>query len=164
MLDESAADANRTLPFISRQTIAEQFEKETRSSAVMGNAVTAVTGLVGILNFINSMVTAIVSRKKEFAMMQSIGMTRRQLRMMLIFEGLNYVGLTLALSYIISAAALEAVVKPMIEGGYTTFRFTLTPLAACTPVLLVFAVLIPYVCFRNIERKSIVERLHEAEL
>ena len=72
--------------------------------------------------------------------------------------------MTLALSYIISAAALEAVVKPMIEGGYTTFRFTLTPLAACTPVLLIFAVLIPYVCFRNIERKSIVERLHEAEL
>lgn len=164
VLGESAADPNRPLPFISRQTIAEQFEKETRSSAVMGNAVTAVTGLVGILNFINSMVTAIVSRKKEFAMMQSIGMTRRQLRMMLIFEGLHYVGLTLALSYIISAAALEAVVKPMIEGGYTTFRFTLTPLAACTPVLLIFAVLIPYVCFRNIERKSIVERLHEAEL
>ena len=45
----------------------EQYEAQTRSSAVMGNAVSVVIALVGVLNFINSMVTAIVSRKREFA-------------------------------------------------------------------------------------------------
>ena len=47
----------------------------------------------------------------------------------------------------------------MVEGGFTTFRFTLLPLVLCTPVLLIFAVLIPYLCFRNLEKHSIVERL-----
>ena len=41
------------------------------------------------------MLTAIFSRQKEFAMLQSIGMTRRQLRNMLIDEGLYYAGITL---------------------------------------------------------------------
>ena len=33
------------------------------------------------------------------------------------------------------------------------------PLVICTPILLLFAVLIPHLCFRNLEQHSIVERL-----
>ena len=39
------------------------------------------------------------------------------------------------------------------------FRSTHLPLVACTPILLVFTILIPYLCFRNLETHSIVERL-----
>lgn len=43
--------------------------------------------------------------------------------------------------------------------GFYTFQFTLFPLLLCTPILLVFAWLIPVLCFRNLEKQSIVERL-----
>ena len=137
----------------------EQYEKETRSSAVMGNAISIIIALVGILNFINSMVTAIVSRKREFAMIQSVGMTKRQLCRMLVYEGLYYAGITLIVSYVLSSFAVGVVIRAMVEGGFTTFRFTLLPLLICTPLLLIFAVLIPCCCFRNLEKQSIVERL-----
>ena len=161
-LDEYMASTNPGLPVTSRQTMAEQYQAQTRSSAVMGNAVSVVIALVGVLNFINSMVTAIVSRRREFAVMQSVGMTKRQLCRMLVNEGLYYAGLTLLFSYLISAFAVGVVVRAMVEDGFTTFRFTLLPLVACTPVLIFFAVLIPYLCFRNLEKHSIVERLRAA--
>ncbi len=161
-LDEYMASTNPGLPVTSRQTMAEQYQAQTRSSAVMGNAVSVVIALVGVLNFINSMVTAIVSRRREFAVMQSVGMTKRQLCRMLVNEGLYYAGLTLLFSYLISAFAVGVVVRAMVEGGFTTFRFTLLPLVACTPLLVFFAVLIPYLCFRNLEKHSIVERLRAA--
>ena len=161
-LDEYMASTNPGLPVTSRQTMAEQYQTQTRSSAVMGNAVSVVIALVGVLNFINSMVTAIVSRRREFAVMQSVGMTKKQLCRMLVNEGLYYAGLTLLFSYLISAFAVGVVVRAMVEGGFTTFRFTLLPLVACTPVLIFFAVLIPYLCFRNLEKHSIVERLRSA--
>lgn len=161
-LDEYMASTNPGLPVTSRQTMAEQYQAQTCSSAVMGNAVSVVIALVGVLNFINSMVTAIVSRRREFAVMQSVGMTKRQLCRMLVNEGLYYAGLTLLFSYLISAFAVGVVVRAMVEGGFTTFRFTLLPLVACTPVLIFFAVLIPYLCFRNLEKHSIVERLRAA--
>lgn len=66
----------------------------------MGFAISLIIAFIGILNFINSMLTAIVSRQKEFAMIQSIGMTKRQLRCMLIDEGLCYAVSTLAASYL----------------------------------------------------------------
>ena len=161
-LDEYMASTNPGLPVTSRQTMAEQYQAQTCSSAVMGNAVSVVIALVGVLNFINSMVTAIVSRRREFAVMQSVGMTKKQLCRMLVNEGLYYAGLTLLFSYLISAFAVGVVVRAMVEDGFTTFRFTLLPLVACTPVLIFFAVLIPYLCFRNLEKHSIVERLRAA--
>lgn len=158
-LDEYRETTDPSLPVASRQTMAEQYESETRSSAVMGNAVSVVIALVGVLNFINSMVTAIVSRKREFAVIQSVGMTKRQLNRMLVNEGLFYAVLTLAASYLFSSLAVGVVVRGMVAGGFTTFRFTLLPLAICTPILLIFAILIPYLCFRNLETHSIVEWL-----
>ena len=148
-----------SLPVASRKTMAEQYERETRSSAVMGNAISIIIALVGVLNFINSMVTAIVSRRREFAMIQSVGMTKRQLCRMLVYEGLYYAGITLATSYLISAVTVGVCIRAMVEGGFTTFHFTFFPLMICTPILLIFAILIPYLCFKNLEKQSIVERL-----
>ncbi len=158
-LDDYMETADPGLPVSSRQTMAEQYEAQTRSSAVMGNVVSVVIALVGVLNFINSMVTAIVPRKREFAVIQSVGMTKRQLNRMLVDEGLCYAALTLLASYVLGAAGVGIVVRAMVEGGFTTFRFTLLPLVLCTPVLIAFAALIPYLCFRNLEKHSIVERL-----
>ena len=84
MLDAYTKTIDTSLPVTSRKTMMEQYETETRASKVMGNTISVIIALVGVLNFINSMVTAIVSRKKEFVMIQSVGMTKRQLRKMLI--------------------------------------------------------------------------------
>lgn len=143
----------------SRQTMAQQYEKERRSSSVIGYSISIVIAFVGILNFINSMITAILSRRQEFAMIQSIGMTKTQLQKMLTFEGLYYAGITLFISYFLSIFAVGIIVRTLTAGGYTTFHFTLLPLVICTPVLLLFAIILPYLCFRNLEKDSIVERL-----
>lgn len=158
-LDAYREQQDSTLPVSSRKTMAEQYETETRSSAVMGNAVSIIIAMVGVLNFINSMVTAIISRRREFAMMQSVGMTKKQLCRMLIYEGLCYAVITLAISYLLSSIAVGIGIRAMVAGGFTTFRFTLLPLVVCTPILLIFAVLIPVLCFRNLEKQSVVERL-----
>lgn len=159
MLDAYIRTIDTSLPVTSRKTMTEQYEAETRSSAVMGNTISVIIALVGVLNFINSMVTAIVSRKKEFAMIQSVGMTKCQLRKMLICEGLDYAAITLIVSYIVSTLAVGIGVRAMTANEFSTFRFTLMPLIICTPILLAFAVLIPFFCFKNLEKQSIVERL-----
>lgn len=159
MIVEYQNNVDSTLSYQSRKTMTKQYEDEIRASAVMGNAISIVIALVGVLNFANSMITAIISRKKEFAMIQSLGMTKQQLRKMLIYEGLDYAGLTLIISYVISTLAVGIVVRAMVADGFTSFRFTLLPLIICTPIILALAVLIPHICLMNVEKQSIVERL-----
>ena len=78
---------------------------------------------------------------------------------MLICEGVDYAVLTLLASFLISTLMVGVVIRAMVSGGFTTFHFTLLPLAICTPILIVFAIVIPYICFKNLEKQSIVERL-----
>ena len=163
MLDRYSAETGENIPLTTRASKAAQYRRETRSSAVMGNVVSIVIALVGVLNFINSMVTSIVSRRKEFAMMQSVGMTKSQLCKLLVWEGMDYAWITLLCTYVISSLAVGIGVRAMVEGGFTTFRFTLLPLVICTPLLLLFAVFVPYLCFHNLEKDSLVERLRSTD-
>ena len=57
---------------------------------ILGGLLCAIIGIVGILNFFNAMMTAILARSREFAVLQSVGMTGRQLETMLLWEGLLY--------------------------------------------------------------------------
>lgn len=163
MLDRYCAEAGADLPVTTRAAMAGQYEREVRSGAVMGNVISIVIALVGVLNYVNSMATSIVSRRKEFAIMQSVGMTKKQLCKLLVCEGMDYTWITLLSTYIISALAVGIGVRAMVEGGFTTFRFTLWPLVICTPVLIVFAWIVPYLCFRNLEKDSLVERLRSVD-
>ena len=163
MLDRYSAETGENIPLTTRASKAAQYRRETRSSAVMGNVVSIVIALVGVLNFVNSMVTSIVSRRKEFAMMQSVGMTKSQLCKLLVWEGMDYAWITLLCTYVISSLAVGIGVRAMVEGGFTTFRFTLLPLVICTPPLLLFAVFVPYLCFHNLEKDSLVERLRSTD-
>lgn len=164
MLLDVQSEDDPALSFTSKQTLIDHYREQTRASTIMAFAISFVIAVVGVLNFVNSMLTAIFSRQKEFAMLQSIGMTRRQLRNMLIGEGFYYAGITLALSYVLSALVVGVGVRLLVAGDWTaTFHFTLLPLVICTPILLAFAVLIPVCCFKNIEKQSIVERLRAVD-
>lgn len=164
MLIDYRSDADKSLTFTSKNTLVEHYQEQTRANTITGFAISVIIAFVGILNFINSMVTAIVSRQKEFAMIQSIGMTKRQLRSMLIDEGLYYAVSTLVASYVLGTLGVAIGVRAMVSGDWTaTFHFTLTPLVICTPILIIFAILIPYICFKNLEKQSIVERLRATD-
>ena len=164
MLIDYRDNVDKSLNYTAKSTLIEHYQEQTRANTVMGFAISLIIAFVGILNFINSMLTAIVSRQKEFAMIQSIGMTKQQLRCMLIDEGLCYAVSTLAASYVLGTLGIAIGIRAMVSGDWTaTFHFTLMPLVICTPILVIFAILIPYICFKNLEKQSIVERLRATD-
>jgi len=164
MLTSYRDNTDKSLTFTSKSTLALHYREQTRASTLMGISISVIIAVVGVLNFINSMVTAIISRKKEFAMLQSVGMTKPQLRKMLIFEGLSYSAFTLIASYLLGAFAVGVVIRAMVADDWTsTFQFNVMPLVICTPILIAFAIFIPYICFKNLEKQSIVEQLRNTD-
>jgi len=135
-----------------------------RSTAVLvGGALALITGMIGILNFINAVLTSILIRRREFAILQSIGMTRKQLKSMLRWEGCCYAAMTAAVSVILSVCCSLLIVRPLSSNlWFMSFRFVLWPLAVILPVLFILAILIPMFAYRSVDRQSIVERLRGA--
>lgn len=152
------------LDYESKQVRSGEFEGYRNMFLFMGGALSFVIGLVGVLNFLNAILTGIHSRRREFAMLQSIGMTKRQLKQMLICEGLLYVGFTAVLSFALSLSAGSALAG-MIEKimWFFTYRFSVLPLFLVIPVFAVLGILLPVISYRDVEKQSIVERLRESE-
>ena len=75
------------LMYESKATARSEFAQFRQMFLLIGGILCAIIGLVGLLNFFNAMMTGILSRRREFAVLQAVGMTNRQLKTMLIYEG-----------------------------------------------------------------------------
>ncbi|AFA49656.1 ABC transporter permease [Acetobacterium woodii] len=138
---------------------------EMKMTVVMvGGALSLIIGLIGVLNFINAVVTSIITRRKEFAMLQSIGMTQKQLRNMLCYEGL-YLTLGTGIVALFFGSLFSLVVVNFFSGliWFLGYQFILWPLLSVLPFLLVMGIAIPWIADMATNNQSIVERLRDAD-
>ena len=134
---------------------------------LVGGMIGAVFALVGLINFINLVMTNIVTRRHEFATMQSIGMTNRQLRKMMISESFSYVLLAGIVGTLVAATLGMTLLRAFVENGPTsmmmTFQITLLPALIMLVLFLVLAFIVPVVALRLLNNRSVVERLRVNE-
>lgn len=148
--------------YVSKASLQKEFDDMVMIVAVIGIALAAVIALIGILNFTNAMITEVISRKREFAVLQSIGMTNSQLKKTLVFEGLGYVAASGAVSVVLGSLFSWAVLKAMNNViWFFEYRFRVLPFVILIPPLLLAAVLVPLLAWRGIGKRSIVDRLRE---
>lgn len=150
--------------YASKNSLKKEFSGMTNVIGTIGISLAGVIAFIGILNFINAVFTGILARKYEFAMLQSIGMTKAQLQKMLIWEGISYVGIagaaSLCIGSIFSRAILHALNKVIM---FFEYRFQILPFVVMVPILAAAAILTPLLSFRQLQKHSIVERLREGE-
>ena len=84
-----------------------------RAISTIGLSLSVVIALIGVLNFVNAVFTSIVSRKREFAMLQSIGMTTGQLKRVIICEGISYIAAAGVLSLIVETILSYAILHSL---------------------------------------------------
>lgn len=60
--------------------IIEEFNQMNYSMNLLGNGAAVLLIVIGLINFINVMLTGVVARKNEFAVMESIGTSKNRLR------------------------------------------------------------------------------------
>ena len=163
-LADYTENVNPQFDYESKAFYAEEFESFRTMFSLLGGALSFIVALVGILNFFNAIFTGIMVRRREFAVLQSIGMTGKQLKIMLVYEGLFY-----ALGAVAAALALAVVLSPLLGAAlsslfwFITYRFTMAPILAVLPVFALLGVLVPLAVYRTVSKRTIVERLRETE-
>ena len=134
---------------------------------LIGGMIGAVFALVGLINFINLVMTNIITRRHEFATMQSIGMTNRQLRKMMISESFSYVLLAGIVGTLAAAVLGITLVRSFVEISPSsimmTFQMTLLPALIMLILFLALAFIVPVVALRLFNNRSVVERLRVNE-
>ena len=163
-LSKLTAGAFSPLMYESKATARSEFAQFRQMFLLIGGILCAIIGLVGLLNFFNAMMTGILSRRREFAVLQAVGMTNRQLKTMLIYEGLFYAMSSVAAAFMLSLAVGPLAGK-MLGSMFWFFeyRFTVLPVLLTIPIFLLLGWLIPCMMYDNAAKCSVVEQLRDAQ-
>lgn len=152
------------LMYESKAALRAEFESFRQMFLLLGGMLCAIIGIVGILNFFNAIMTGILSRQREFAVLQAVGMTNRQLKRMLVLEGLLYTLGSSVIALVLSIAA-NPLVGNLLENMFWFFsaKFTIIPVLIIIPVFALLGYLIPFMMSGQSTKYSIVERLRRTE-
>ncbi|MBU3074489.1 ABC transporter permease [Clostridium estertheticum] len=156
--------SNRGVLFESKSEKTEEFNKSQIVMNVFGGGISIILILIGILNFINVMITGVNVRLKELAIMESIGMTKNQIKKMLTFEGLYYAGITTILILTAGMAVIYGVGTLTREiADYAVFTIPVIEITSVIIVIFIVCLITPVILFTNATKKSVTERIRGIE-
>ncbi len=156
------AFSGTSLEYESKAVKRAEFADFKNMFTLLGGILSFIIGFVGLLNFFNTVMAGIIARKNEIAVLEAIGMTGKQVKKMLMTEGMIYtVGSGLV------ALVLSLLFIPAVNGAsesifwFYSGHFSITPVVLMMPVMVLLGLLIPLMSYKGLTRASIVERIRE---
>lgn len=156
-------------PLLTMETLQERRDMDRTSISKLFSAITGLSIFImmfSILSMMNTLITNIVTRKQELAMLQSIGMTKKQMRRMILSECFTLAGINLLITILFGSGAGYALCVLLERVGgihYMAFRFPVWFLLAYAGILLLVPAVITITAMHQFSREALVERLHGME-
>lgn len=133
------------------------------SYALIG--ITAFLVLFSIINFISTIIANIATKKQEFAVLQSIGMKKRELEIMEIGEGVIIIGGSAFITFILGNVLGKIMIHFMKNAGafYLTYTFPTGLFIVYIFALMLITYILTVCILKILQRDSIVEQLKSIE-
>lgn len=122
--------------------------------------------VIGFINLINTMVTSIVTRKRELGILQAIGLSAPQLRRMLSGEGLVFSLGTLILSVTVGNAIgyiMFLAAKADHFMSISVYHYPVTETVILAAVLALGQLIVTLIVNRSVKRESMIDRIRNSD-
>ena len=155
-------------PELEIETLADRRVIYTQNTNQMFGAISGLSLFImafSILSMMNTLITNIVTRKQELAMLESIGMSRGQIQKMLIGESMLLVLVTVGVTMTVGTMCGFALSRALYQIGafYMKFKFPVVFAFAYAGVLTVVPLVITFASLNGFSKETLVERLRGAE-
>ena len=121
-----------------------------------------IIAFISFMNMANTMIISIVTRKREFGILQAVGMTNTQLDRSLQLEGILLSVGTAVVSLAVGSPlgyAFFRYCKSQAFVGLNTYHFPIVEVLAMLIALGILQLLLSFILSRNIKKESLVERI-----
>lgn len=140
----------------------EEYNQVTYSMNLMGNGTAVLLIVIGLINFINVMLTGVVARKNEFAVMESIGTSKKQIQKILTLEGGIYALVTTVLIMTLGNAFLLLVADAVPHmADYAKFEYPFALVICLIFAIFIICLSVPAIVYRAVSKETVIERLHD---
>ncbi len=132
------------------------YTQEKKSVLIIGVFFSSVLGLIGISNLVNTIIMDVVFKKSQIAMLQSIGMTKKQLTYMLFKDSTSLCSISLII--ILTIGWFAALSTSSMFTGFSFRVFVWESIGIILFILTIAGVLAVWMT-RWLNKKTVVERL-----
>lgn len=165
-LDEYEQGLNRGVGITRRSEYQDNFRVARLNLVLPDLVIGLVLTAIALMNFINMLVIKTVSRKGEFAVYESLGMTRTQLQKLLLLEGIFHAGLMLMILIPVTTIFDRFLMPKVVEaaGSWSmVYTCSFLPLWIFSVILGILAVAVPLFCLHFLTKGSLTERMRQGE-
>lgn len=146
------------ISFSSKIQTYDSMQSSNTTLTVFGSGISIILVCIGILNFINVMITGIYERRRDLAILESIGMTYNQMKKMLLVEGLFYALLSI-ISIFTLGIAISTGIFQILKEPHMVYQFPLLNLILLIISIVFICTLVPILILRVLDKKSLVTKL-----
>lgn len=129
-------------------------------------AILLMIAVIGFMNLINTMVTSIITRKRELGVLQAIGLSNKQLTKMLAGEGMVIIAGTL-LASVTLGNILGYLIFLWAKNSHfmsvSAYHYPLMETIALASVLVIGQLLITYFINKCVNKESLIDRIRNGE-
>lgn len=153
-----------SIAFESSAQVMREWNASMRSLSILGNGASILLIVIGLINFVNVMLTSVLARRNELAVLESVGMTKRQIRAMLTWEGGYYALISAGLILTLGNAFLYLIDRSATSfADYAQFVYPTGLVIGLIAAFTVICLSVPAIVYQAISRETIIERLRNFE-
>ena len=157
---KNITDNDEYLSYGTLEDSIETYKKSMAITSVLIYSLVIIIGVIGLMNLINTMITSIITRKRELGILQAIGLSDKQLVKMLQIEGLFYTVGTLLITLTLGNILGYTYFKDVMAGMY---YYPLTQTIIMIVAITLVQILITYMVTNNFKKDSLVDRIRYSE-
>lgn len=137
-----------------------KLKKEHYSIELIGYSFVVIIAIIGFINFINTTITNIISRRRELAVLESIGLTRKSVNSLINKESLYYILISGGLGMIIGiplSYLLFTLFKK--EATYAQYTLPIIPILIIILIMLMLQWICVKITHNKISKGSIIDNV-----
>ena len=123
----------------------------------------AFIGCFALMNLVNTIITGIIIRQKEFALMRSVGMSQKQLSSMVRYESLITIAIGLLLSLLIGGGIGNILCSILKNGlmSYLNYQFPFGIAIVYCVIVILCTLVVTGAVLKHQNKQSLIEQLHK---
>ncbi|OZV12038.1 ABC transporter permease [Tissierella sp. P1] len=155
-------------PLLGMHTLRQNLIEDKESFNLLYKSIIGLSGFVilfSLINLVNTIITNIISRKKEFAMLQSIGLSNKQLVKLIQFEGLSLSFGNLIITLIFGSTLGYGLIRILQHVGatYLHYRFPIYYFMVYIIIIIIVPLIVSSILVRLFQKESLVSRLRHVD-
>lgn len=167
-VEEVLTEIEEKSPLISLSKLSDSIEHHRQQynmiyATSMGAALFVIS--FSLVNLLNTLITNAMARKREFACFRTLGMSEKQIAIMIQGEGMYFAIINILIALTLGTICGYILVKVMAYNGlnYMQYQFPMMYLIGYIILVLIVPVMISYIITKVLRKKSLIETLREIE-